>query len=70
MGSDGLKRVLLLAVLACAGCGGESPSAGQVEVDSARDGDTILLEDGRRVRLVQVDAPELGRECHGDEAAP
>ena len=34
-----------------------------------RDGDTILLEDGRRVRLVQVDAPELGRECHGDEAA-
>jgi endonuclease YncB( thermonuclease family) len=26
------------------------------------------LEDGRRVRLVQVDAPELGRECHGDEA--
>jgi len=69
VGSDGLKRVLLLAVLACAGCGDESPSAGRVEVDSARDGDTILLEDGRRVRLVQVDAPELGRECHGDEAA-
>ncbi len=56
-------------MLACAGCGGESPSAGRVEVDSVRDGDTILLEDGRRVRLVQVDAPELGRECHGDEAA-
>ena len=69
MGSDRLKRVLLLAVLACAGCGGGSPSAGRVEVDSVRDGDTVLLEDGRRVRLVQVDAPELGRECHGDEAA-
>ena len=38
-------------------------------VDSARDGDTILLDDGRRVRLVQVDAPELGVECWGDEAA-
>ena len=34
-----------------------------------RDGDTILLSDGSRVRLVQVDAPELGIECWGDEAA-
>lgn len=34
-----------------------------------RDGDTILLRSGRRVRLVQVDAPELGAECYGDEAA-
>ena len=39
------------------------------EVDSVRDGDTILLADGVRVRLVQVDAPELGVECWGDEAA-
>lgn len=38
-------------------------------MDSVRDGDTILLESGRRVRLVQVDAPELGVECYGDEAA-
>jgi micrococcal nuclease len=36
---------------------------------SVRDGDTVLLEDGRRVRLVQVDAPELGIECYGDAAA-
>jgi len=33
-----------------------------------RDGDTILLAAGVRVRLVQVDAPELGVECWGDEA--
>jgi micrococcal nuclease len=43
--------------------------SGEAVVDSVRDGDTVLLEDGRRVRLVQVDAPELGVECHGDEAA-
>ena len=43
--------------------------AGTATVDSVRDGDTILLDDGRRVRLVQVDAPELGVECWGDEAA-
>ena len=39
------------------------------EVDSVRDGDTILLTSGLRVRLVQVDAPELRIECYGDEAA-
>ena len=33
------------------------------------DGDTIALRDGRRVRLVQIDAPEeRGRECFGTEA--
>lgn len=32
------------------------------------DGDTIQLVDGRRVRLVQVDAPELFGECYGEAA--
>jgi micrococcal nuclease len=36
------------------------------------DGDTILLRDGRTVRLVQIDAPEHyppeREECYGDEA--
>jgi micrococcal nuclease len=32
------------------------------------DGDTIVLADGRRVRLVQVDAPELFGECYGEAA--
>jgi micrococcal nuclease len=70
VGADRLRRLALLAVLACAGCGdgGATPPAGEAVVDSVRDGDTVLLEDGRRVRLVQVDAPELRVECHGDEA--
>jgi micrococcal nuclease len=33
------------------------------------DGDTIQLVDGRRVRLVQIDTPEKGTECYGDEAS-
>jgi len=53
----------------CAACGTTSPADERPTVDSVRDGDTILLSDGRRVRLVQIDAPELGRECHGDESA-
>lgn len=32
------------------------------------DGDTLRLTDGRRVRLVQIDAPEPGSECWGIEA--
>jgi micrococcal nuclease len=31
------------------------------------DGDTVHLEDGRRIRLVQIDAPERA-ECYGRQA--
>jgi micrococcal nuclease len=56
---------LLLLVAACGG----APGPALTTVASVRDGDTLLLEDGRRVRLVQVDAPELGDgECYGREA--
>ena len=33
------------------------------------DGDTIQLVDGRRVRLVQIDTPEKGKECYGNDAS-
>jgi endonuclease YncB( thermonuclease family) len=33
------------------------------------DGDTIRMENGQRVRLVQIDAPELGSECYGQKSA-
>jgi endonuclease YncB( thermonuclease family) len=32
------------------------------------DGDTLRLTDGRRVRLVQIDAPESDSECFGRRA--
>lgn len=32
------------------------------------DGDTIRMENGARVRLVQIDAPELNGECYGPKA--
>ena len=71
--------VALLAVLAlAAGCGSETtealpppPAGGEpAVVERVGDGDTLDLLDGRRVRLVQVDATELGQgECYADEAA-
>lgn len=33
------------------------------------DGDTLTLRDGRKVRLLQVDAPELSSECYGRPAS-
>ncbi|CAN5294681.1 thermonuclease family protein [soil metagenome] len=39
-------------------------------VDYVHDGDTLFLEDGRKVRLLGIDTPEIGdhAECYGDEA--
>ncbi|MBI5461714.1 MAG: thermonuclease family protein [Gammaproteobacteria bacterium] len=34
----------------------------QVRVSLAYDGDTVTLSDGRRVRLIGIDTPELGRD--------
>ena len=71
---DPLRLTALAAALLAAGCGGGAGGpAAPVEAEGgvvARvvDGDTIRLRDGRRVRLVQVDAPERS-ECHADAAA-
>ena len=59
--------VALAALVLAAGCGGvdrAGPPAGAT-VERVVDGDTIVLADGRRVRLVQIDAPEVAeRECY------
>lgn len=60
-------------VVLAAGCGGGEEAApleraGAGVVETVVDGDTLRLEDGRRVRLVQIDAPEEETECYGPEA--
>lgn len=69
-----MRRVLaaVAAVLALAACSTGEDEAPEQDASVARvgDGDTIDLADGRRIRLVQIDAPELGEgECYGSEAA-
>ena len=63
--------ISLLAALASGGClGGAGDGGGTVRVAHVVDGDTIALENGQSVRLVQIDAPEVReRECYGAEAA-
>ena len=74
-----MKRPLLLIVVAVlaltpVACSAEheSGAAGGGEgavVDHIADGDTLELESGDRVRLVQIDATELGpSECYSEEA--
>lgn len=71
----GVLLVLALAAsaAACTGAVRERPHAPETRtarVARVIDGDTIVLADGRRVRLVQIDTPELEEhECYGVEAA-
>jgi endonuclease YncB( thermonuclease family) len=62
-----------LVVLLGAGCGDRTETEGAPVVTEAtvarvNDGDTLTLTGGAKVRLVQVDAPELTTDCFGREA--
>ena len=63
-----LRRTLLvLAVLALAGAANAKEAP---RIASGEDGDTVTLVDGTRVRLVQIDTPELGTgECYSRAGA-
>jgi micrococcal nuclease len=64
-----------LLVLGTAGCGGTPATTTshltRVEtgtVGHVSDGDTLRLTDGRKIRIVQIDAPELETDCYGQPA--
>jgi endonuclease YncB( thermonuclease family) len=60
----------VLAVLVAATSADTQAQSSQVAVvASVYDGDTLTLRDGRRVRLLQIDTPELGSgECYSRAA--
>ena len=70
-----MRSVLLaLAVLAAAlafasAASGVSPTT--YRIDHITDGDTVVLRNGQKVRLVQIDTPEVyfGIECYGRQAS-
>jgi micrococcal nuclease len=69
-------RLASLAVAALtsslSACGGEGPcGATEATVTRVVDGDTIELDDGRKIRLLLVDTPETTsgkNECYGSNA--
>lgn len=67
-----IRPLVLAVVVLLTGCAEEVESLAATS-DSGRvarisDGDTLRLEDGRRIRLVQIDAPEREGECFGRAA--
>jgi len=57
----------MLVLVSCSASGAQSFTG---KVIGVADGDTMQLDDGRRVRLLQLDAPEGGEdeECYAEEA--
>jgi len=48
---------------------GNYAASAAVFISKVYDGDTITLSTGERVRLLQIDTPEISpRECYGDQA--
>ena len=75
---SGVKRLVLrsgllaLLALALSASGAEARGASPLyRIDRVTDGDTVVLGNGQRVRLVQIDTPEVffGVECYGRAAS-
>ncbi len=62
---------LLLASGATAGAAKLPPGGRLARIEYVIDGDTVQLTNGRRVRLVQIDTPEVynSPECYGEQAS-
>jgi micrococcal nuclease len=58
------------AVLPATETTGIPPQATEATIDYVHDGDTLFLADGRKVRLLGINTPEIGDnlECYGNEA--
>jgi len=77
VGAERLSRVAVALVAIAAGVAGCEP-APDPEATAERgetgvvarvgDGDSLTLVDGRKLRLLQVDAPELTSDCYGRAA--
>jgi endonuclease YncB( thermonuclease family) len=66
-----ILAALLAAILSIAGAAPASVSAGQLgRIDHVADGDTVDLTNGAKIRLVQIDTPEVyfSPECYGKKA--
>lgn len=70
LGLTGFTLAALVA-LALSASGGFAAAPPVYRIDHVVDGDTVALRNGQRVRLVQIDTPEVffGVECYGRAAS-
>jgi endonuclease YncB( thermonuclease family) len=67
-----MRQLAVVAlVLLVAATGANSSQLVTYRIDHVTDGDTVVLRNGERVRLVQIDTPEVsfGAECYGRQAS-
>jgi endonuclease YncB( thermonuclease family) len=71
-----MRPLLVLAVVAFSAfvLTASAPSApwpATYRIDHVTDGDTVVLRNGQKIRLVQIDTPEVyfGTECYGPQAS-
>jgi micrococcal nuclease len=66
-----LLALVIFAALISATSATSGRGATTYRIDHVNDGDTVVLSNGQRVRLVQIDSPEvyLGTECYGPQAS-
>jgi micrococcal nuclease len=66
-----LIATLLVVIVVCFASPASSSQHATYRIDHVTDGDTVVLRNGQRVRLVQIDTPEVyfGRECYGPQAS-
>ena len=63
-----IVAIVSLAIASSTVVGVNSASAATV-ISSVYDGDTVTLSTGEKIRLLQIDTPELASsECYGNEA--
>lgn len=65
-----LAGAFFVSAIWLCGAQGACPSPGslpQVAVQRVVDGDTLYLEDGRRIRMIGLNSPELGKRGRADE---
>lgn len=69
MRSVPLVVVLVVALVVAATASPSEPAT--YRIDHVTDGDTVVLRNGQKVRLVQIDTPEVyfGTECYGPQAS-
>jgi micrococcal nuclease len=65
-----LPALAIIATLFSATSANSSQGA-TYRIDHVTDGDTVVLRNGQKVRLVQIDTPEVyfGTECYGRQAS-
>jgi micrococcal nuclease len=66
-----LVVALAMLVVVAAASTGATARATVYRIDHVADGDTVELRNGARVRLVQIDTPEVyfAKECYGPQAS-